>query len=112
MEGKNRACVLTALKTMEFRDVPVPEPAKGEILMKLEAVGMASVGVAGLSPEEPLVPQAQGKPWPVHVKGASCDQVRIRFDRFLCSFAGQPCGAVAVEQQGLAGIEPPVLARK
>lgn len=79
---------------------------------KLEAVGMASVGVAGLSPEEPLVPQAQGKPWPVHVKGASCDQVRIRFDRFLCSFAGQPCGAVAVEQQGLAGIEPPVLARK
>ena len=28
---------------------------------KLEAVGMASVGVAGLSPEEPLVPQAQGK---------------------------------------------------
>ena len=79
---------------------------------KLEAVGMASVGVAGLSPEERLVPQAKGKPWPVHVKGASCDQVRIRFDRFLCSFAGQPCGAVAVEQQGLAGIEPPVVARK
>ena len=34
MEGKNRACVLTALKTMEFRDVPMPKPAKGEILMK------------------------------------------------------------------------------
>ena len=45
MEGKNRACVLTALKTMEFRDVPVPEPAKGEILMKLEAVGICGSDV-------------------------------------------------------------------
>ncbi len=45
MEGKNRACVLTALKTMEFRDVPMPEPAKGEILMKLEAVGICGSDV-------------------------------------------------------------------
>jgi hypothetical protein len=29
MEGKNRACVLTQLKTMEFRDVPMPSPAPG-----------------------------------------------------------------------------------
>jgi hypothetical protein len=33
--------------------------------------------------------------------------VRIRFDRFSCSFAGQSCDAVAVEQQALAGIKPP-----
>ncbi|MFN3375615.1 MAG: hypothetical protein ACK40S_03570 [Burkholderiaceae bacterium] len=87
-------------------------PVRADSGQKLETVTFASVGVAGLSPEQPLPPQAQGKPWPLNVRDASCDQVRIRFDRFLCTFEGQPCDAVAVEQQGLAGIEPPVLARK
>jgi L-iditol 2-dehydrogenase len=45
MEKKNKACVLTKLKTMEFRDVPVPSPAPGEILMKLEAVGICGSDV-------------------------------------------------------------------
>ncbi len=40
MGEKNRACVLTALKTMEFREVPMPSPGPGEILMKMEAVGI------------------------------------------------------------------------
>lgn len=42
---KNRACVLTELKKMEFRDVPMPSPAPGEILMKLEAVGICGSDV-------------------------------------------------------------------
>jgi len=45
MELKNRACVLTELKTLEFRDVPMPSPAPGEILMKLEAVGICGSDV-------------------------------------------------------------------
>jgi L-iditol 2-dehydrogenase len=45
MERKNRACVLTALKTMEFRDVPMPVPGPGEILMKMEAVGICGSDV-------------------------------------------------------------------
>ena len=45
MEGKNRACVLTQLKTMAFRDVPMPKAAPGEILMKLEAVGICGSDV-------------------------------------------------------------------
>ena len=45
MERKNRACVLTQPKTLVFRDVPMPDVAPGEILMKLEAIGVCGSDV-------------------------------------------------------------------
>ena len=45
MEGTNRACVLTALKTLEFKEVPMPRVGPDEILMKLEAVGVCGSDV-------------------------------------------------------------------
>ena len=45
MDGKNMACVLTALNTLEFKEVPMPKAGPGEILMKLEAVGVCGSDV-------------------------------------------------------------------
>ncbi|MEA4898824.1 NAD(P)-dependent alcohol dehydrogenase [Bacillota bacterium Meth-B3] len=45
MAGRNRAVVLTELKTLEFREVPMPEAKPGEILMKLGAVGVCGSDV-------------------------------------------------------------------
>ena len=42
---ENKAVVLTALKTLAFEDVPMPKPAPGEILLKLEAVGVCGSDV-------------------------------------------------------------------
>ncbi|MGI6776900.1 MAG: NAD(P)-dependent alcohol dehydrogenase [Acetivibrionales bacterium] len=42
---KNKAVVLTNLKTLEFRDVPMPEVKPDEILLKLEAVGVCGSDV-------------------------------------------------------------------
>ena len=42
---KNRAVVLTALETLEFQDVEMPKIKPGEILMKLEAVGVCGSDV-------------------------------------------------------------------
>lgn len=45
MERKNRAAVLTHLKTIEFSDFPMPEVKPDEILLKLEAVGVCGSDV-------------------------------------------------------------------
>lgn len=45
MTGKNRAAVLTALKTFEFRDVPMPSASDDGIVMKMEAVGVCGSDV-------------------------------------------------------------------
>lgn len=45
MEGTNRAVVLTAPKTLEFQEVPMPQVGPDEILMKMEAVGVCGSDV-------------------------------------------------------------------
>lgn len=45
MAEKNRAAVLTGLKTLEFREVPMPQVGPDEILMKMEAVGVCGSDV-------------------------------------------------------------------
>ncbi|MEG2623805.1 MAG: NAD(P)-dependent alcohol dehydrogenase [Clostridia bacterium] len=45
MNVKNTACVLTAPKTLAFREVPMPTVKPGEILLKLEAVGVCGSDV-------------------------------------------------------------------
>lgn len=45
MTGKNMACVLTAPKTLEFQEVPMPAAKDGEILLKLEAIGVCGSDV-------------------------------------------------------------------
>lgn len=42
---KNRAAFMTSLNRMEFRDVPVPEVKPGEVLVKLEYVGICGSDV-------------------------------------------------------------------
>ena len=42
---KNKAAVLTRLKTIEFKDVPMPVAKSNEILLKLEAVGVCGSDV-------------------------------------------------------------------
>ena len=37
---KNRAAVLTALNTIEMKDIPMPAPKRDEVLVKMEAVGI------------------------------------------------------------------------
>ena len=45
MTETNRAAVLTGLKTLEFREVPMPQVGPDEILMKMEAVGVCGSDV-------------------------------------------------------------------
>ena len=45
MAQKNRAAVLTGLKTLEFREVPMPQVGADEILMRMEAVGVCGSDV-------------------------------------------------------------------
>lgn len=86
-------------------------PVRASDGQALETVSLAKVGVAGLSHEHPLVPGSEGKVWKLNMKNTRCDQVQIRFGKFMCSFAGQGCGAIAVEHKGLAGIAPPDLSK-
>lgn len=45
MQTRNRAAVLTALKTLEFRDIPMPVPKDDEIVVKMKAVGVCGSDV-------------------------------------------------------------------
>ena len=45
MEWKNRAAVLTALKTFEFRDIPMPRAKADEVVINLQAVGVCGSDV-------------------------------------------------------------------
>uniref|UniRef100_UPI002FE10A92 alcohol dehydrogenase catalytic domain-containing protein n=1 Tax=Muricomes intestini TaxID=1796634 RepID=UPI002FE10A92 len=40
MEGKMKAAVMTGIKKMGFEERPVPAPKDGEVLVKLEYVGI------------------------------------------------------------------------
>lgn len=42
---KNKAAFMTSLNRMEFRDVPVPELKPGEVLVRLEYVGICGSDV-------------------------------------------------------------------
>ena len=42
---KNRAAYMTGLKQMEIRDIPMPAPAAGQVLVKLEYVGICGSDV-------------------------------------------------------------------
>jgi len=42
---KNKAAYMTALNKMEFRDMPMPSPKPGEVLVKLEYVGICGSDV-------------------------------------------------------------------
>ena len=42
---KNKAAYMTALDKMEFRDIPMPSPKPGEVLVKLEYVGICGSDV-------------------------------------------------------------------
>ena len=42
---KNKAAYMTGLDTMEFRRIPVPAPKEGEVLVKLEYVGICGSDV-------------------------------------------------------------------
>lgn len=42
MPGTYKAAVMTAPKTIEFWDVPIPEPGNGEVLIKVKAVGICT----------------------------------------------------------------------
>lgn len=42
---KNRAAYMTGLNKMEFREVPVPEPKEGEVLIRVEYVGICGSDV-------------------------------------------------------------------
>ena len=114
MHKKEPACMVS-FQTRNQGTLPLVM-VSGEVLpvrtsdgQALETVSMPKVGVAGLSHEQPLVPGSEGKAWKLNVKNTRCDQVQIRFGKFICSFAGQGCGAIAVEHAGLAGIAPPGL---
>ncbi len=45
MEKKNRAAVLTALKTFEFQDIPMPHAGADEVVVQLKAVGVCGSDV-------------------------------------------------------------------
>lgn len=75
----------------------------------LNTVSLPQVGVAELNRGQLLAPGESGSVWPLNIKGLGCDQVHVDFGKFLCSFQGRPCGLIAVEQQGLAGISAPQL---
>lgn len=45
MTRVNRGAYMTELNTMEIRDIPVPEPKSGEVLVKLEYVGICGSDV-------------------------------------------------------------------
>ena len=45
MEKKNRAALLTAIKTFEFRDIPMPTAGPDEVVVKLQAVGVCGSDV-------------------------------------------------------------------
>ena len=45
MERKNRGAFMVALDKMEIRDIPVPVPERGEVLVKLEYVGICGSDV-------------------------------------------------------------------
>ena len=42
---KNRAAYMTELNKMEIREVPVPEPKEGEVLIRVEYVGICGSDV-------------------------------------------------------------------
>ena len=45
---KNKAAYMVGLDKMELRDVPVPELKRGEVLVRLEYVGICGSGCIGL----------------------------------------------------------------
>ena len=45
MDKKNRAAVLTALKTFEFREIPMPSAGPDDVVVKLQAVGVCGSDV-------------------------------------------------------------------
>ena len=45
MEKKNRAAVLTGIKTFEFRDIPMPSAGPDDVVVKLQAVGVCGSDV-------------------------------------------------------------------
>ncbi|TJY59918.1 hypothetical protein E4T66_12100 [Sinimarinibacterium sp. CAU 1509] len=69
----------------------------------LKTVSLPRVGIVG----DTLDVGATSKPWPLNVQGAACEFVDVGFEKLKCAFAGKPCGAIEVSQQGLAGIRAP-----
>src|SRR5918994_7372728 len=92
-----RAAVVPALgKPLEIREVPVPEPARGQILVRIEASGLchtdihAARGDWPVKPKIPLVPGHEGVGVVVAVgEGASSVSVG---ERVALPWLGHACG--------------------
>jgi len=55
MKGKMRAVVLTAPKKLELKEVPVPKPQSGQVLLKVEAVAVCRSDVSGYLNKHPMI---------------------------------------------------------
>jgi hypothetical protein len=78
-------------------------PTDSESGAELERVGVQDVGARDL----PLAPGATtSQPWKINVTGATCERVMYAMGDAMCALDGAPCGPIAVEQTGLAGMMP------
>ena len=78
-------------------------PTDSETGNALERVGVQDVGARDL----PLAPGATtSQPWKINVTGATCERVMYAMGEAMCALEGAPCGPIAVEQTGLAGMMP------
>ena len=60
-----RAAVCTDRETIEMRDVPVPEPKEGEVLVQVKATGLCGSDVDGYTGHHPMIQ------WPI-ILGHEC----------------------------------------
>lgn len=100
---------MTSLLVENLSDKPLVvfsapfRPTDSESGNELQRVGVQDVGARDL----PLAPGATtAQPWNINVTGATCDRVMYATGDALCALDGAPCGPIALEQTGLAGMMP------
>jgi L-iditol 2-dehydrogenase len=68
MKGNMKAAVCTALETIVIREVPIPQPGPGEVLVEVKATGLCGSDVDGYTGHHPMIT------WPI-ILGHECSGV-------------------------------------
>ena len=102
MTEMGRVATVTRPHELDIADVPVPEPAPGQVVVQIRYCGVCGTDVHGFATPEMLPPAVFGHEWTGTVVAAGAGIETVEVGRRVAVAVGPPCGTCRMCRAGHA----------